>query len=30
MLELDLTLDDYDRLSTETEITYAEVLDSYD
>jgi hypothetical protein len=30
MLELDLTLDDYDRLSTETEITYADVLDSYD
>jgi putative nucleotidyltransferase with HDIG domain len=30
MLELDLNLDDYDRLSTETEITYAEVLDSYE
>ena len=30
MYELGLTVDDYDRLSTETEITYAEVLESYD
>jgi hypothetical protein len=30
MYELGLTVDDYDRLSTETEITYSEVLDSYD
>jgi putative nucleotidyltransferase with HDIG domain len=30
MYELGLSVDDYDRLSTETEITYSEVLDSYE
>jgi len=30
MYELGLSVDDYDRLSTETEITYSEVLETYD